>query len=58
MRCVWTEDDDGAWDTTCGERFEFVEGGPSDNRMTWCCYCGKPLAPAPHVWDDPDEATP
>lgn len=41
--CVWNEDDNGTWDTACGETFVFNEGTPADNKMLFCCYCGKPL---------------
>ena len=44
--CVWTEDlDDGAWDTSCGNRFEFIDGGPKDNHFAFCPYCGQKLEP-------------
>lgn len=43
FRCTWTEDDDGVWDTDCGNRFETVEGTPHENDMLFCCYCGRPL---------------
>jgi hypothetical protein len=41
--CTWTEDDDGVWDTACGQRFETVDGTPHENDMLFCCYCGRPL---------------
>lgn len=48
--CKWTEDPDDCkwWDTDCGEAFQFMDGGPPDNSMAFCCYCGKALdAPPP-----------
>jgi hypothetical protein len=43
--CAWTEDtDDESWDTGCGQKFQFITGGPIQNAMAFCCYCGKPLA--------------
>ena len=42
--CLWTEDEDGIFDASCGGRFEFTDGTPSDNDMLYCCYCGKILA--------------
>ena len=49
--CVWALDDDtDSWDTTCGEKFVFIEGGPNDNKVKFCCYCGrtvKAVVPAP-----------
>ena len=42
--CTWTEDDDsGMWATDCGNYFKINDGQPSTNKMTFCCYCGKPL---------------
>ena len=41
--CEWREDKDGAWDTSCKNKFELTHGTPLDNQMTYCCYCGKPL---------------
>lgn len=44
-KCVWTEDDDGAWDTSCDNRFEFTADGPEENDFAFCPYCGKNLTP-------------
>ena len=44
--CDWIDDDsaDGAWATSCGHLFVLTDGGtPAQNRMAFCCYCGKPL---------------
>ena len=41
--CEWVADDDGVWDTECGNRFEVIEGTPRENQMYWCPYCGKSL---------------
>ena len=41
--CVWEEDDDGAWRSECGHVFEIVEGGPVENDMQHCCFCGRVL---------------
>jgi hypothetical protein len=41
--CIWKEDDEGIWETTCGEAFTIIEGTPGGNDMEYCCYCGKPL---------------
>ncbi len=45
--CVWREDADGNWHTTCGHAFLFIEGGPSENDMVWCCYCNHFLVEQP-----------
>lgn len=44
--CVWKHDEDGAWDTACGERHLFTDGTPAENNARWCCYCGAPLQEA------------
>ena len=41
--CIWTEDENGAWHTSCNNIFEVIFGCPSDNNMRFCCYCGKDL---------------
>ena len=41
--CLWIEDNDGNWDTSCGEYFTLNEGTPKENGMKYCCYCGKRL---------------
>jgi len=42
--CTWTYDDmDDKWDSACGEAWQFVDGGPEENRVRYCHYCGKPV---------------
>ena len=41
--CTWTEDNEGVYNSACGEAFEFNEGGPEENNMLFCCYCGKKI---------------
>jgi hypothetical protein len=41
--CCWKPDDDGVWATDCGQEFVFIDAGPKENHMRFCCYCGKPL---------------
>lgn len=38
--CKWQADDDGCWDTECGECFVFEDGGPKENKSRFCQYCG------------------
>lgn len=45
--CQWLRDDLGAWGTACGNTFELWIGSPAENRMRFCCYCGKPLQDTP-----------
>lgn len=42
-KCLWAEDIDGNWDTSCGEKFTVTEGCPSENNMKFCAYCSKEL---------------
>ena len=44
--CSWIQEDDPDicyWKTGCGNSFYFTEGAPTDNRMKYCCYCGRLL---------------
>jgi hypothetical protein len=45
--CRWTHDatewEDIKWDTDCGEAFVFIDGGPKENKVKFCCYCGRPV---------------
>jgi len=43
--CAWTYDEhDYKWDSTCGESWQFTDGGPEDNGVKFCQGCGKPVA--------------
>ena len=33
---------DGTWFTDCGHAFNLEAGAPAENKMKFCCYCGKP----------------
>ncbi len=45
--CQWAEDDEwGVYETECGETFEIIVGTPNDNRMIYCCFCGKEICEA------------
>ena len=40
--CEWKQDAlEGYWETGCGKLYEFMEGGPTENRQKYCGYCGK-----------------
>ena len=43
--CNWYQEDydSDTWESDCGMSFFLEEGKPSDNRMIFCCMCGKPL---------------
>ena len=43
--CVWAYDDDtDSFDSSCDNKFVFIEGGPKGNGMMFCPYCGRRLA--------------
>ncbi|CAB4127016.1 hypothetical protein UFOVP254_16 [uncultured Caudovirales phage] len=44
--CTWWQDgdsDSGVYATSCRHYFDLNDGTPEDNKMQWCCYCGKRL---------------
>ena len=44
LTCEWAHnEDDGFWDTECGQSWRFDYGGPKENHMNFCHCCGKPL---------------
>ena len=49
--CNWDQDEDGIWQTDCGELFEINEGTPGDNGMKFCCYCGRNLIERPFKYE-------
>ena len=42
--CGWKENEDGQYETTCGHCWEFNNGGPAENKVTFCPYCGKAIS--------------
>ena len=46
-RCYWTEDEDGNWETSCGNAFVMQDGTPDDNNFKFCVYCGGTLRQEP-----------
>jgi hypothetical protein len=52
--CLWTEDSDTIWSTTCGESFLFDDGDPEENGFIYCCYCGKKLESKKFEFDNDD----
>lgn len=52
--CVWAEDIEGNWETACGEMFTFIDGGPEENRVKFCHYCGLPIEPQYGFFPDYD----
>lgn len=44
VTCAWAHDEsDDAWETECGEVWQFVDGDPRDNRVRFCHGCGNPI---------------
>lgn len=40
--CVWQRVTEGLdlWSSTCGHEWEFLDGGPEDNKVAFCPFCG------------------
>jgi hypothetical protein len=57
--CRWLQDgdeDSGTYMASCNRRYFVLEDGtPTDNHMTHCCYCGKPLVEVPIEPEDNHE---
>ena len=41
--CEWKEEEDGNYETRCGDMFILLEGTPKQNGINYCCYCGRGL---------------
>lgn len=42
--CEWLQDEwDNSYDTSCGNKYEIIDGTPEDNGMKFCTYCGGKL---------------
>ncbi len=60
--CTWTVDYDASepikWDTTCGEAWNWYEGGLTANNVRYCHGCGGKIVEVdePPKWDDEDDA--
>lgn len=52
--CEWSFDDDGYWGSACGSSWVFNDGGPIENKCSFCQKCGGKvmLAAAPGGQDD------
>ena len=44
--CTWANDSDGFFATTCGRAFDFCDGGPDENRFSYCPFCGRSIVVA------------
>ena len=50
--CAWSEQENGPWLSACGEDFNLEDGTPVENKMKFCCWCGKPLKEKLFVEED------
>lgn len=43
--CTWSQEDHESevYHSSCRKSFMFNDGGPVQNGLKFCCYCGKPL---------------
>ena len=47
--CAWSpNDNDGCYDTSCGEKFIFMHDGPEQNDFRFCPFCGKNITVPPN----------
>jgi hypothetical protein len=38
--CTWRRYDDyGTWESSCDELWSFIDGGPKENRVSYCQHC-------------------
>ncbi len=44
--CLWTPNEDGNWETGCGNTHVLMNGTPAENQHRFCPYCGKPIQQA------------
>lgn len=46
--CAWTHDaDTDSWDSACGAKWQFNDGGPAENNTRFCHSCGGHVAARP-----------
>lgn len=45
QQCKWEYDEfDDAYETNCGKYWQFNDGGPNENYVRFCHYCGRKIA--------------
>jgi Lar family restriction alleviation protein len=46
VTCTWTlaDEESAMWQSSCGEAWTFIDGGPVENRVRFCHGCGKATA--------------
>ena len=50
--CVWQEDCESTWDTSCDTAFVMIDGTPTDNEYKFCPSCGKSIKEVRYVEAD------
>jgi len=48
--CAWRQED-GLWRSECHNEFALFDGTPLENKMKYCCFCGKPIEEFPEEED-------
>lgn len=53
-QCTWSESDPwgdvpSTYDSTCGELWSFIDGGPKENKVKFCHGCGGVVVVVPFV---------
>ena len=56
--CVWVQDSDGTWNTSCDKTWEYNDGGPHQNDAHFCYHCGGALLPEYFSDDEPAALAP
>ena len=46
LLCTWRVNDDGCYESSCKQAFEFTCDGPKENHFAYCPYCGKRIKDA------------
>jgi len=42
-KCEWDRDNDGCYESTCENAFEFNDGTFEENGFKFCPYCGREI---------------
>lgn len=42
-KCIWNQQEGGEYETSCGDAFNLNDGTLKENKMKFCCYCGKEI---------------
>jgi Zn finger protein HypA/HybF involved in hydrogenase expression len=45
--CQWNRDEDLVYSTSCGNEWQFTDGGLEDNQIKFCPYCSGKIAATP-----------